>query len=236
MGIGDTYYNETKADNFKNLFKSNLINNETDQISQLFNSLVTKKLAMNLITIKYKNEIIGKKIIRDECLLPNNMNYIFENWEKGFRGTKYANLEPIMRRGLLIPKVQIPFTSSKFSNFINAIFVSPSIFYAGNECFSDRINSSGVRYSVLIEVRVKPGCYTSHNSTVLKHVKVDGEPSKVEYRIEVKDNSNIIMRVANQSNVIVTGILFAKTEFLENIKSYYEGNIYVNSDEERKLF
>ena len=70
----------------------------------------------------------------------------------------------------------------------------------------------------------------------MRDVKIDGESSKVEYRIEVKDNSNIIMRVGSEKNVIVTSILFAKTEFLENIKNYYEGDIYVNSDEERKFF
>ena len=70
----------------------------------------------------------------------------------------------------------------------------------------------------------------------MRDVKIDGEPGKVEYRIEVKDNSDIIMRVGAEKNVIVTAILFAKTEFLENIKNYYEGDIYVNSDEERKLF
>ena len=67
-------------------------------------------------------------------------------------------------------------------------------------------------------------------------VKIEGETSKIEYRIEVKDNSNIIMRVESENNVVVTSILFTKTEFLENIKNYYEGDIYVNSDEERKLF
>ena len=57
-----------------------------------------------------------------------------------------------------------------------------------------------------------------------------------EYRIEVKDNSDIIMRVESEKNVVVTSVLFAKTEFLENIKNYYEGDIYVNSNEEKKLF
>ena len=113
---------------------------------------------------------------------------------------------------------------------------SKCVFYVGNICYSERINSSKEWYSVIIEVRVKFNCYTSHDSTVLRDVKIDGEPSKLEYRIEVKDSSNIIMRVGSEKNVIVTAILFAKTEFLENIKNYYEGDIYVNSDEERKLF
>ena len=70
----------------------------------------------------------------------------------------------------------------------------------------------------------------------MRDVKIDGEPGKVEYRIEVKDNFDIIMRVWSEKNVVVTAILFAKIEFLENIKNYYEGDIYVNSNEERKLF
>ncbi len=41
------------------------------------------------------------------------------------------------------------------------------------------------------------------------------------------------MRVGSEKNVVVTAILFAKTEFLENIKNYYEGDIYVSSDEEK---
>ena len=56
-----------------------------------------------------------------------------------------------------------------------------------------------------------------------------------DIRIEVKDNSDIIMRVESEKNVVVTSILFAKTEFLENIKNYYEGDIYVNSNEEENF-
>ena len=44
------------------------------------------------------------------------------------------------------------------------------------------------------------------------------------------------MRIESEKNVIVTGILFAKTEFLENIKEYYQGEIFVNSKEEHNLF
>ena len=54
--------------------------------------------------------------------------------------------------------------------------------------------------------------------------------------MKLKRNSNIIMRIEYEKNVVFTSVLFAKTEFLENIKNYYEGDIYVNSDEERKLF
>ena len=44
------------------------------------------------------------------------------------------------------------------------------------------------------------------------------------------------MRIEFKKNIIVTGILFAKTEFLKNIKDYYKGDIFVNSKEEQNLF
>ena len=54
--------------------------------------------------------------------------------------------------------------------------MNPSVFYVGKICYSERINSSKEWYSVIIEVRVKFNCYTSHDSTVLKYVKIEGEP------------------------------------------------------------
>ena len=62
-----------------------------------------------------------------------------------------------------------------------AIFVNLSIFYVGNICYSERINSSKEWYSVIIEVRDKFNFYTSHDSTLLKYVKIEGEPSKLEW-------------------------------------------------------
>ncbi len=45
-----------------------------------------------------------------------------------------------------------------------------------NICYSERINSSKEWYSVIIEVSVKFNCYISEDSTVLKYVKIEGEP------------------------------------------------------------
>ena len=53
--------------------------------------------------------------------------------------------------------------------------------------------------------------------------------------LKLKINSNIIMRIEYEKNVVVTSVLFTKTEFLENIKNYYEGDIYVNSNEEENF-
>ena len=44
------------------------------------------------------------------------------------------------------------------------------------------------------------------------------------------------MRIESKNNVIVTGFLFAKSDFLKNIKDYYKGEIFVNSKEEHNFF
>jgi len=72
-----------------------------------------------------------------------------------------------------------------YKNWLKAIFVSPSIFYSGNPCNSDWINSSNKRYYLLMKQEFKRS-FSRHNSTVLKHVPVDDERSKVKYKIEVK--------------------------------------------------
>ena len=59
---------------------------------------------------------------------------------------------------------------------------------------------------------------------------------KLNIELRLKITLILLWELELKKNVVVTDILFAKTEFLENIKNYYEGDIYVNSDEERKLF
>ena len=59
---------------------------------------------------------------------------------------------------------------------------------------------------------------------------------KLNIELRLKITLILLWELELKKNDVVTDILFAKTEFLENIKNYYEGDIYVNSDEERKLF
>ena len=114
-----------------------------------------------------------------------------------------------------------------------AIFVSPSLFYACN--YAERINSCLKRWCVLVETRVRPGTFTKHPSTVLEYAKVSGEPYHLEFRVNVKNDTNSIYRVPSQQNIFVTSIAFVLVEFLENVSNYYEGNITINSQEERML-
>ena len=74
-----------------------------------------------------------------------------------------------------------------------------------------------------------------HPSTVLQYAKVSGEPYHLEFRVNVKNYKNSIYRVSSQQNIIVTSITFVLVNFLENVSNYYEGNITINSKEERML-
>jgi hypothetical protein len=222
-----------------------------DKITCLLNKLIAQKIAKRLILVKYNDMIIGKKILRHDILLPDNIDYIKKNWVVGWHGTKFEFLESIMFHGLYPSGTKlsdgteikpleghIPLKTSLegFDDWAKAIFVSPSIFYAGHPVYARRICSNNIEYSVIIETRIRPDTFSKHPPTVVKYVQKSGEPDFVEYRIKVKDDSDLIMRIESQQNVIVTGILFAKTDFLRNIKDYYKGEIFVNSKEEKNLF
>ena len=237
-------------DAYSKKIKEIILNSQKDKITNLLNDLINKKLAKKLILVKYDNQIIGKKIIRNEEMISSYINNEKE-WEIGWHGTKFEFLESIMKYGLytsgsilengyeikpLKGHVQLNIKVDKFNNWAKAIFVSPSIFYAGHPAYAKTIISNNIEYSVLIETRIKKRKFTQHKPTVVKYAQKNGEPTFIEYRIEVKDDSNLIMRIESEKNVIVTSILFAKTDFLKNIKDYYKGEIFVNSKEEKNLF
>lgn len=91
------------------------------------------------------------------------------------------------------------------------------------------------RYACLIEVRLRPDCFSKYNSTVVNYKNLPGEPDTVEYRVEVKSDSDLIYRIDSEKNVVVTSITFVLVKFLENVSEYCEGNIMINSKEEQML-
>ena len=112
-----------------------------------------------------------------------------------------------------------------FDDWTRAIFVSPSIFYAGYLAYAKKWNHSGITYSVLVQTRIKPDINSEHPPIMVKYAQK--MENLVECRIEIKDDFNLIMIIESENNVSVTGILFARTDFLENIKDYYNGEIFV---------
>ena len=74
-----------------------------------------------------------------------------------------------------------------------------------------------------------------HPSFVHNYGGINGEPNHVEYRVSVQNKTSLIYRIPSSQNIAVTSITFVLTDFLENINNYYEGNIVLNSKEERML-
>lgn len=242
-------FGSTAADEAKTpLIKELILNSQEDRIMNLYHDLYSKGLVSNIVIIKKKDKVVAKKLI-----LSNNnfMDNSSKNWVPVWHGTKFRFIESIIRNGLkpsgsklndgtkIVPlpgHISMDKTISGIKNWAQAVFVSPSIFYASDAVYAERINSNSMRWAVLIEARVKPNSYTAHNSTVFKYVGKSGESSNVEYRVEVKDeNADYIYRVSHEKNIDIKSVTFVSVTFLENVKDYVEGDIVVNSKEERML-
>jgi hypothetical protein len=57
-----------------------------------------------------------------------------------------------------------------------AIFLSPSIYYAGDRCYSKRIIIDKIDYCPIVQVKLKNGTYESHSHTLGKYNCKFGEP------------------------------------------------------------
>ena len=245
--FGSTAADEAKLPSIRQL----ILISDKDQITQLYNNLYSKGLVSNRFPIKIKNRIIALKLLCSSGLSKEDYIYIKNNWVPAWHGTKFRFLESIIRYGL-VPSgsklsngktinvnpghIPLNYCVSGIQFWAKAVFVSPSIFYAANPIYSERINSCKQRWCVLVETRIRPGCYTKHPSSVLNYTGVSGEPSNVEYRVSVHNNSDLIYRISSAKNIVVTSVTFVLTSFLENINNYYAGNIVIYSKEERMLF
>ncbi len=225
-----------------------------DQINTLLNALKNQGLVKSIVVIKHGDMIIGKKILRNpETFSEYSTSYLNKYWTLAWHGTKYQHLHSIMKHGLhpagtvLSPSHRISIQPGhialnrrvgSFENWANAIFISPSIFYAADVVYSERIFSDNQRWCVLVETRVKPGSFSKHKQTLLNQRDLlPGEPEQLEYRVAVKSDEDFIMRVESNTNVIVTALVFVNVKFLEGIDEYYQGEqLFANSEAERALF
>ena len=231
---GSTAAEEAKAQKIREL----ILNSKKDLILELFHNLYNKGLVSNIVPIKKEGEIIAQKLICSQKILPNNWSQIYKNWIPAWHGTKFQFLESIIKNGLGPPRIKLV---SGIKNWAKSIFVSPSLFYASDLVYAERFNcmkdssSSPKRYACLVEVRLRPDCFSKHNSTLVNYNNLPGEPDTVEYRVEVKSDSDLIYRIDCEKNVVVTSITFVLVKFLENVSKYCEGNIMINSKEEQML-
>ena len=244
-------FGHTAAEEAKTTFIEDLINNSNkDTIMILFHDLYSKGLISNIIPIKKQNKIICYKLMISKMKLSYNLMNIYKNWIPVWHGTKFRFLESIVKNGLkpsgtklndgtiinpLPGHIKTDVTVAGIKNWAKAIFVSPSLFYASDVVYAERIISNNQTWAVLVEGRIKPGTFSKHNSTVLNYNNIPGEPTQVEYRVEQKSDDDLIYRIASEQNIIVTSISFILIHFLDNISNYCEGNIIINSENEKML-
>ena len=242
--FGSTAADEAKTPKIREL----ILESDQDRIMNLYQYLFNKNYVVKIIPIKKKDVVIAQKLLCPSGLSQQKFIQISQNWTPAWHGTKFQNLESIIKYGLHPSGSKLPdgakinineghipldYELSGIKQWGKAVFVSPSLFYASN--YAERINSCLKRWCVLVETRVRPNSFTMHPSTVLQYAKVSGEPYHLEFRVNVKNDKNSIYRVSSQQNIIVTSITFVLVNFLENVSNYYEGNITINSKEERML-
>ena len=242
--FGSNAADEAKTQHIREL----ILNSNTDKIMNFFHQLYSKGLVSNIVPIKKQGKIICQKLMISKNLLPNNFLSINKSWIPVWHGTKFRFLESIVKNGLrpsgsklsdgteinpLPGHIKSDVTVAGIKNWAKAIFVSPSLFYASDVVYAERIVSNNQTYAVLIEGRLKPNTFTKYKSTVLNYNNIPGEPDQVEYRVEQKSDDELIYRIASEKNIITTSISFVLINFLENVSSYCDGNIVINSEDEK---
>lgn len=149
-----------------------------------------------------------------------------------WHGTKSKHVASILRHGLLPAGSKLPDgtilrppdnhyalggSHQGIENWAGAIFVSPSVLYAAHICYAERIMMRGKRYAVVMEVAVRKGSFTAHESTTSNYKALPGEPENPEYRVEVDDEcESQIMRIEKGNAIDVQSLVLIDVEFLED--------------------
>lgn len=221
--IKNIYSNYPENESSTSLIKDNILMFKGDIINILYNNLEERSLSNGMKILKKKEIVVGKKILRNKNL--KGMSYIKDDWILCWHGTQYNALESIMEYGLLVPGMKLktgvdlePKNNhigryqpvDEFNDWAKAIFVSPSILYALDPCYSGTIDSEGEKWNILVETKVKPNSYYPHISTVNGYQRSKNEPENIEYRIQ------------SSEDVIVTSIVFVRGSYIANNRNYLE--------------
>jgi len=187
-----------------------------DVINILLTKLDKNNLSHGMRLLKKQGKVVGKKILR-------NISNVYNDWILCWHGTHYNALESIMENGLIAAGTKLkngielePKDNhisrykpvNEIEDWAKAIFVSPSILYALDTCYSERIYSEGEKWGILIETKVRPNSYFARGSTVKRYKLCQNEPKNVEYRIP------------SAEDVAVTSIVFARCSYIDNNKNY----------------
>ena len=246
--LGETPADEAVTPRYKNI----IVSSQNDRILNLYTLLKSLKLVDGIIKVKKYNvmtktdDFIAIKFIPSCQILPENISEVRKKWVPAWHGTKFQFIESILKNGLkesgsilkelgtITPHgdhIQVGVKCNNMNDWSQAIFTSPSVFYSTHPTYSERIDSSffGNKYAILIEVRLRPDSYGTFKSTTSGRNIIQGEPTLLEYRVKSVDKYN-------NRNVYVVSITFVLDNFINNIKSYDQGDILSNSEAERILF
>ena len=231
---GNTPADETSIAEIKKL----VLEYKEDKIAAFARTFISQGLAIKISNVVDKNGVeIARKIVRNYQVTGSMTRREWEeklcNWESCWHGTRSQYLESILRHGLLpsgskigghtiLPPnghIQLGRDCLGEKNWAAAIFVSPSVLYASDECYSELLMSAGTRWRVVVRVRVEQCSYSEHSSTLIsKNSPVNGEPENSEYRIESTEEDKI-RRVESSRNVVVTSVTFIKASILEDVSN-----------------
>ena len=201
--------------------------NDLNKIDLIYHSFLKNKYINNIEYIKKDNNIIGKRLIRNRRN-EDNLNF---GWNKVYHGTKYVSMEHILIYGLrnfgepLDGHIPLGKKANNINNWANAIFVTPSIFYASN--FSEIISSDNEQWYIIIEAKVKNGYFSEYESTIYKYNYKNGEPNKIEYRINAKIFENVFYD-HDEEGIVTTSLLFVKKKFIDGCQNYKDGDLFKN--------
>ena len=245
--LGETPLDEVPANKYKDI----IISSQNDKILNLYTLLSSMKLVDRIIKVKKYNiitkedDFIAIKFIPHYQILPSNFLDIRKNWVPAWHGTKFNNIESILRNGLkesgsilnefekITPQadhIQVGIMCNNLKDWSQAVFTSPSIFYCTHPTYSERIDSIffSNKYAVLIEARLRPNSFKTYKSTTSRIV-IKGEPTLIEYRVKSVDEYN-------NKNIYIISVTFVLENFLNNVKDYDQGDILSNSEAERIVF
>jgi ankyrin repeat protein len=99
--IKNNFGNNPKDEALNLQIRDCILSKTDDKINTLLNLLKNQGFAKNLVLIKYRDRIIGKKILRNpECFSGYSTSYLTKYWTLAWHGTKYHHLHSIMKYGL----------------------------------------------------------------------------------------------------------------------------------------
>jgi hypothetical protein len=211
--------------------------NEKDKnkIELIYKQFLNNGLVSEMNLIKKDNRIIGKRLIRK--ISKETYSWLSEDQIPVYHGTRFVSIENIMYTGLkkvgepLKGHISLGNTVDNVEDWANAIFVTPSIFYASQ--YAEIIYSDGEEWFIIIEARLNNKCaYSKHSSTFYGYKYKQNEPEKIEYRIGgFYELGDIMYWHYNESESVIctTSLLFVNKNYLEKIQNYDEGKIFENN-------